>query len=368
MKKIKVLNMPVANASGGISNYVLQNLRFIDKDKFQFDLVTFSDVLDFEDEVKSYGGKVHYLKTRPEVNRDKFIYDMNKIFDEGYDVIHLHTSYWKDFLVEEIAIERKIPKIIVHSHSTMVDVIDDKKREEAIKLHNSQKQLFNTNLATEFIGCSSEAADWLFGDNIPKEEIKIFNNAIDTEKFRYNEKIRNKYRKELNLENNFVLGNVGRFVYQKNHDFLIDVFYEVCKNVDNAKLVLVGDGPLKNQIEEKIKNYNIYDKVIFLGRRNDVENIMQAMDVFLLPSRFEGLPLVLIEAQCNGLKCIASENITYESKVTDIIEYLPFNKEIWKSKILDSKNCIRRDNSNIISNKGYSLVEQIKMLEKIYNK
>lgn len=367
MKKIKVLQMPVANASGGITNYVLQNFRFIDKSKFQFDFVTFSEKLDFEEEVKSYGGKVHYLKIRPEVDRDRFIYDMNKIFDEGYDVVHLHTSYWKDFLVEEIAIERQISKIIVHSHSTMVDILDNKKREQTIELHNNQKKLFNKNLATDFIACSTEAANWLFGDNIPKEDIKIFNNAIDIKKFAYNEKIRKEYRKELNLEGCFVLGNVGRFVYQKNHDFLIDIFYEVCKDIKNAKLILVGDGPLKNEIYNKIKKYNILDRVLFLGRRDDINNIMQAMDIFLLPSRFEGLPLVLIEAQCNGLNCIASENISYESKITDIIDYLPINKEIWVDKILNSKNYVRINNSNIINNKGYSLSEQIKLVEKIYS-
>lgn len=368
MKKIKVLQMPVANASGGITNYVLQNFRFIDKSKFQFDFVTFSEKLDFEEEIKSYGGKVHYLKIRPEVDRERFIGDMNKIFDEGYDVVHLHTSYWKDFLVEEIAIGKKVPKIIVHSHSTMVDIIDDTKRKESIKLHNNQKQLFNKNLATDFIACSREAAEWLFGDNIPKEEIKIFNNAIDIEKFSYNDEIRNRYKKELNLENNFVLGHVGRFVYQKNHDFLIDVFYEVSKDIEDAKLILVGDGPLKNKIYEKVNKYGIADKVIFLGRREDVNNIMQAMDIFLFPSRFEGLGLVLVEAQCNGLNCIASKNIPYESKVTDRIKYLPFDKEIWVEKILNSKNNIRIDNSNIIKKKGYSLEEQIKLVEKIYSK
>lgn len=368
MKKIKVLQMPVANTYGGITNYVRQNLKFIDKERFQFDFVTFSEKLDFEEEINSYGGKVHYLKIRPEIDREKFIYDMNKIFDEGYDVVHLHTSYWKDFLVEEIAIERNVPKIIVHSHSTMVDISDEKKREEAINVHNNQKKLFDYDLATDFIACSTEAADWLFGDNIHKKDIKIFNNAIDTEKFSYNEEIRAKYRKKLNIEDDFVLGHVGRFTYLKNHSFLIDVFYEVSKVIDNAKLVLVGDGPLKENVHKKVEEYGISDKVLFLERREDVNNIMQAMDVFLFPSRFEGLGLVLIEAQCSGLKCISSKFVPKESQLTTLIKYLKYDLELWVKNIVSlSAGYKRIDKNNEITQKGYSLKKQIKLIENMYS-
>lgn len=360
--------MAVANTSGGITNYVLQNLRFINKDRFQFDFVTFSEKLDFEDEVKKYGSQIHYLKYRAEENKEKFIEDMNKIFDLGYDVVHLHTSYWKSFLVEEIAIKRKVAKIIVHSHSTRVDLHDGKKREEAIRIHNKQKNIFSTDLATDFFACSQSASDWLFGDQIPKASIKILNNAIDTKQFLYNEDIRLKYRRNLGLEDCFVLGHVGRFTYQKNHEMIIDMFKKVCDRVENARLILVGDGPLKKDIYEKATKNNILDKILFLGRRSDVANLMQAMDVFLLPSRFEGLGFVLIEAQSTGLKCLASEFVPKETKITSLIEYLPYNIDEWYEKIILYVDGYKRTSKvDKIINQGYSLEEQIKQIEELYS-
>ncbi|MDK2585826.1 glycosyltransferase [Romboutsia sedimentorum] len=368
MKKVKILHMPVTNSGSGVSKYILENLKFINTDEFQFDFVTFSEKIDFEDDVKKYGGQIHYFKYRAEENKEKFIEAMNKIFDLGYDVVHLHTSYWKSFLVEEIAIKRKIPKIIVHSHSTMVDLEDSKKRNEAICIHENQKKLFNKDLATHFFACSQEASDWLFGEQIHRKSIRIMNNAIDTEQFSYDRGIRAKYRKDLNLEGCFVLGHVGRFTHSKNHEIIIDIFKSVCENMPNARLILVGDGPLKESIYNKANKNNILDKILFLGKRSDVANIMQAMDVFLLPSRFEGLGLVLIEAQSTGLKCLASENVPKEAKLTSLMEYIPYNVDDWCEKIISySSGYKRTDKSKEIARRGYCIKEQIKLIEKIYS-
>ena len=136
MKKLKILHMSVANRGGGITQYVLQNYHFIDRNRFQFDFVTFDSQLDIENEVVKLGGKVHYVESRAEDDKESFIKAINNILDEGYHAIHLHTSYWKSCLVEELAMAKNIPVIIVHSHSTMIDILNDDERNKALQKHN----------------------------------------------------------------------------------------------------------------------------------------------------------------------------------------------------------------------------------------
>lgn len=367
MKKIKILQMPIANSQGGLTQYVLQNWKFIDKKKFQFDFVTLSKTLDFSEELISQGCKIHYLSCSSKENEKQFIIEMKKVLEEDYDGIHLHTSYWNGFLVEILAREHGCPKIIVHSHSTLVDISDDRMRNEAIIEHNNYKEKFSLEHATHFWACSELAGEWLFGDNIPKDKIRILNNAIDTQKFGFSNDIREHYREELNLKDNFVLGHVGRFAYPKNHDMLLKVFKEVCHKIPNAKMMLVGNGPLEKEIQSKANDYGIADKILFLGMRSDVAQLMQAMDVFLLPSRFEGLGLVLVEAQTAGLQCLASDCVPIEAKLTKGITYLPCTVDRWIDETLQyAKGYKRKNNAGIIKKAGYSLEEQIKVLEQLY--
>ena len=367
-RKIKVLQMPVY-ATGGVNSYVLKNWEFIDKSKFQFDFATLSkQPLDFEDRLKEQGCKVHYISCYAEENRPQFIDELNRIYDEGYDAVHLHTSYWQGFLMEEVAIQRNIPIIIVHSHSTMIDIDEDKVREERKSIHERLKEDFNTDLATHFFACSELAADWLFGSRIPRNKIKILNNAINIEEFTFNLAIREKMRKNLGLKDSFVIGHVGRFTFQKNHKMLINIFKDVCKKIPNAKLMLIGDGVFEDDIKRDVYDYGISERVLFLGLRNDISDLMQAMDIFVLPSRFEGLPIVLIEAQAAGLKCLASEFISKEVKVTPEFDFLPYDNSKWVDKIIAfaSSGHVRTDMSNEVAKAGYSIKEQVKVLEKIY--
>ena len=367
MDKIRIFQFPIANSNGGITHYAVDNWRYLDKNRFSCDFGTVRGKLDFEEELISLGAGVKYISCSAEENREKFIEEMTDILKNNYDVIHLHTSFWKSTLVEEIALNCGIPKIIVHSHSTNVDILDDSKRKEAEKVHNIVKQEFNTNLATDFCACSNMAADWLFGEQIPRDKIKIMKNAINVEKFIFNEKTRNKVRAELGLENSFVITNVGRFVYQKNQEFLISVFAEVSKKINNAKLLLVGDGILKDKYKGLVKQLDVEDKVIFTGVRNDIADILQASDVFCLPSRFEGLPITLIEAQTTGLKCLASNLITNEICITENIELLSLEKEIWSEELQNiSKGYQRLNMYDQITCKGYNIKEQIKEVEKLY--
>lgn len=354
---------------GGVNSYVLKNWEFIDKSRFQFDFATLSkQPLDFEDRLKEQGCKVHYISCYAEDNEQKFIDELNAILDEGYDAIHIHTSLWRGFLIEHIAMERKIPIVIVHAHSTGVHINNKEERERVTLAHNKNRAEFSERLATHFCACSKAAADWIFGEQIQRDKIILLNNAIDLDEFSYKPDIRDEYRKKLNLENAFVIGWVGRMCYPKNPEMIIDIFNGVCKDVPNAKLLLAGDGELREAVENKINNYGIAYKVLILGNRSDVPALLQAMDVFILPSRFEGLSFTLIESQTAGLKCLTSEYVPKEAKITSNLEFLPYNTKIWVDKIVEIANnpYPRNDMSKDVVKAGYSIREQVKILEKIY--
>lgn len=370
MKKVKVLQLPIANSRAGITHYSMRNWDYIDRTRFQFDFVTFSKSIDFEEELTKDGCKVHYVSCYAEQNREQFISELKEILSEGYDAIHLHTGYWKNFLVEEIAIEMGIPIIIVHAHSNMVCIDDPDLRQKAVESHEQQKKLFMPNHATHFLACANSAADWLYGPQIPKEKIQILKNAINTEKFAFNPKVREEYREKLGLKDSFVIGHVGRFAYQKNHEMLVGIFAKVSKQIPHAKLMLIGNGEGFDSIKERVSILGLEERVLFLGLQSDTEvpKLMQAMDIFCLPSRFGGLDLVLVETQTTGLKCIVSDIMPEEAKITDNIQYLPLEVNAWCEAIMElSKGYIRTDCKDIVASAGYSLKNQIHELERIYS-
>lgn len=367
MEKIKVLQFPIANSQGGITQYVLNNWRFIDRTRFHFDFATMSKKLDMKDELEAEGCKVHFISCYAEENQEQFVSEIREILKEDYDVIHLHTKQWKSFLIEEIAKEYGVPKIIVHSHSTGIDTSDPVKRQEEIALHEAAKKAFTMDIATDFCACSWLAADFLFGGKIPKSRIKILKNAIDVNRFSYNTEVRNTVRQALNLEGCFVLGNVGRMTFSKNQEFLMEVMREIPEEQTNIRLLLIGSGELEEELRRKAEEYKLQEKVIFLGRRKDVDQILQAIDVLLLPSRFEGLPVSLIEAQTAGLKCLASEAISEETLITGNLERLPLDKDLWSKKCLELlKGYDRKKMEQEIKNAGYDIREQIKIIEEMY--
>jgi Glycosyltransferase len=367
MKKIKVLQFPIANARGGITQYALQNWSLIDKERFQFDFATRSKSLDFADELIAEGCKIHYLSCSSEENEDRFTKEMHRILDEGYDVIHLHTSYWKGFMVEELAIQRGVPIVVVHSHSTMIDIHDETLRARSINKHNYYRDALPVEYGTHFIACSNNAANWLFGDHIPKNEILIMKNAIDLSKFSFSPETRTSYRSKLGLNGCFVIGHIGRFTYSKNHAMLIEIFREVYQELPNARLMLVGSGELESEIRQRVQDYGLTESVIFLGKRTDVPQLLQAMDTFLMPSRFEGLGLVLIEAQAAGLQCLASQGVPIEAQITPNLKFLDDEVSDWVQQVCHIASGYERVvQDHLIEEAGYDLRQQIKILEKLY--
>lgn len=367
MKKIRVLQLPIGNARGGITQYALQNWKFIDKERFQFDFVTRSKSLDFEEELTAEGCKIHYLTCSSEENEEQFIREMHRVLDEGYDAVHLHTSYWKGFLAEKLAIERKCPVVIVHSHSTMIDIADEQERNESVKKHHLVKDSFPLEYGTHFVACSNAAAEWLFGEQVPKERIQILNNAIDLTRFQISSLNREAYRENLGLNDCFVIGHIGRFTYTKNHTMLIDIFCEVYRQIPHARLMLVGFGELEDKIRMIVREYGLEHAVLFLGKRTDIPHLLQAMDVFLFPSRFEGLGLALIEAQAAGLKCLASKAVPVEAKVTPNLDFASNSISDWVSWTLKaSEGYLRESQDHLLKQAGFDLKDQIRNLEKLY--
>jgi len=377
VNKIKILQFPIANSKGGITNYILQNWKYIDKTKFRFDFATMSHSLDFAEELEEQGCKIYHISCYAEDNKEKFVHEFRNILNnEDYDVVHLHTKQWKSFLVERIAKEMGIKKIIIHAHSTGIDVLDKNTRRKELQLHNQTLENLTEDVATDFWACSQEAADFIFGDKISKQKIQIMRNAIELSKYVYNPQIRYIYRKSLKIEDDeFVIGNVGRFVYQKNQEFLIKVFAEIKDLERNKKtgkpkykLLLVGAGEREQEYREMVKEYEIEQSVIFTGYRTDIPELLQAMDIFCLPSRFEGLPISLIEAQASGLVCLANETITKEANITGRVYYYKTEVERWVGVVLNlsKKNLQRAKIYEGMLKENFDITQQIKVLEQGY--
>lgn len=366
--KIKVLQFTIAAGKGGRTLYVLNNWKNIDKSRFQFDFITFSQSLDFEQELIDEGCKVFHMSCYPEADRVQFIRELDEVLDNGYDVIHIHTSFWADTVVEERAKAKGIKKIIIHSHNTGHGKhnFTKEQQEEAMNLHNRVKNRLTEDIATDFWACSRAAAEWLYGEKIPKDKIRIMNNAIDTSKYAYNEKTRMEYRKLLDVENDYVYGLVGRLSYQKNQEFILRVFNRICAKHDKCKLLLVGIGEKELEYRAYVKENELEDKVIFLGFRNDVDAILQAIDCLCMPSRFEGFPISLVEAQTAGVKCVISDRITEEVVISDLVTRIPLDEDTWVSELSKFESGERERYLQEVVSAGYDIEQQILQLEKGY--
>lgn len=251
-----------------------------------------------------------------------------------------------------------VKKIIFHSHNTNID--DDNKFKRFLMLIY---HYFSRTLITNFVeikyACSMKAYKWLYGKECRSQE-NLIRNAIDLDKFIYNNSLVVEQKLKLFCENAFVIGHIGRFSYQKNHEFLINTFYEIQKKNDRARLLLIGEGLLYENIRNLVCKLNIENKVKFVEFTTEVHKYYQIMDVFVLPSLFEGLALVCIEAQASGLKCFFSENITKEAKVSALVKFLPLNKSVndWAEQILSVEGYKRKNDKESLRKAGYDLSEQ----------
>ena len=352
---------------GGVESVVMNYYRHIDRTKIQFDFICDEDSTNTPyDEIEQLGGRV--ILVPPYQKVFEYQKDLIKIFkDNNYKIVHSHLNTLSVFPLRA-AKKAGVPVRIAHSHSTT------NKKEWKKNLVKQILRPFSKIYATDYMCCSELAGRWLFGNKeYDKGNVYLLNNAIDLDKFKYDEQLRNKKRKELNIKDDtLVIGHVGRFVEQKNHRFLIDIFNEVHKQKENSILLLVGQGPLMEEMKEKVKTLGIEDSVKFLGQRNDVNELYQSFDVFCLPSLYEGLPVVGIEAQATGLLCVLSDDMTKETKVLNETEFLSLKQSasVW-AKIILNKQLMLFDKNNTtkkMSAVGYDINIESFKLEKIYKK
>lgn len=368
MNKIKILHMTPPIINNGVYKYIFNHLGYIDRERFQFDFLTRNaKALAATEEYRKYGFSIQSFCNTERNNEKEMRREISDILSQGYDAIHLHTSFWRGFLIEQIAMEMKIPKVIVHSHSTWVDVGDDKKREEILQIHNAYKERFDFRYATDVCACSRLAGDWLYGDQIPREKIQILPNAIDAEKYCFRQEIRNSIRKSLGLEDRVVIGSVGRYCYQKNQRFLIRAFAKARERNKKLFLLLIGGGEWKDELKKQIADLGLKDAVRCLNWQENVQDYFQAMDVFCLPSLFEGLAITSIEAQTSGLRCLLSDTISREAEVTELVTFLPLDEQIWVEEMAQSRPAYERERKDKeIEAAGYDIKSAVKKLEKLY--
>lgn len=341
---------------GGTEKVVQSYFENMDTEKFQFDFIVEdgSDPIPVQN-IQKFGGKIFLVPSCR--NTLKHIMALYSIMStQKYAIAHCHrnTLNGMPLLAAMLA---NIPVRISHSHSAPYCICCAKDGLKYILRFSSRM------FATHFCGCSQQAARWQFGCNC-----EVLPNAIDLTLFRFSQEKRCRLRKEMGLENMFVLGHIGRFVPEKNHDFLLDIFSEFQKKIPNAKLLLIGEGALMEKIRKKAKKLDLQNAILFLGKRLDVADLYQVMDVFCLPSFYEGLPVTAVEAQASGLPCILSDSITKEVALTPFTKFCSLNKSasVWADCILSYQGKRYINAESALKKAGYDIQLAAKGLEKYY--
>lgn len=363
MEPIRVLHVVVNMNRGGAETLIMNLYRNIDRSKIQFDFLTCKEGV-FDEEIIQLGGRIHRVPYVSDIGHFKYIKELNHFFltHNTYKIVHSHLDKMSGFVLTA-AKKAGIGVRIAHSHNT---------KNEGGMLANIYKNYagrFIPKSASHLLACSKSAAKWLFNNDV--QDAVIVNNGIEHERFQYSSKVRQNKRSELGIDNNqFIIGHIGRFSHQKNHEFIIEVFYDYVKIDSNALLILVGDGYLLSSIQRKIEKYKLTEKVKLLGVRDDVEALYQTFDLFIFPSFHEGLPLTLIEAQGSGLTCLISEHITEEVDLgLNLVKRLSIeNKDYWVKEIqkISNKTKKRQISQRILKEKGYDIKETSKLIENYY--
>lgn len=367
---MKVLEINVDDIGMGGVYSLVKNL-IINKEKgIKIDIATIEP---FENPdnikyLKSFGCSVYYIGYRRNKILKQFYCFRNLhclLKENQYECVHIHADVANKLLVSGIACYfGGVKKIILHSHASGVD---GKNRWMKQIFHRLCRKVLKY-IATDFLSCSDLASQWMF-PNVEIGKIKKINNGIKLDQFRFNDEKRQEIRKELDIEEHFVVGHVGRFAYQKNHEYLIDIFAKVKRFVPSAILLLVGEGELRGGIECKVKLLGLENDVVFYGVSHNVSDLFQAMDVFVLPSHFEGLPIVGVEAQAAGLPVLFSTTITREAKLIDEVHYLPIDeksKDIWTKFIVDLRQYKRYDTYKKLKQRGFDISQTIDCLMSLY--
>ena len=357
---------------GGTETVMRSIFDHIDRSCFHIDFLLLNDDPDETEltgNIESHGSVVyHIIRRGKDYRRHKA--ELRRFFAEhSYDIVHTHM----DAIGDEALFEAKRAGVkvrVAHSHNT--DQLPSPKsiKDHLHKMIIGYERLRLRRMATHFVACSTEAGEWLFGkERCSGDRYLLFRNAIDPELLLFSQDRYSKVREDLGIAGETVIGHVGTFNYQKNHEFLIRVFAEVSEKID-AKLVLIGKGTLEDDIKALVSELGLSGRVLFLGGRSDVADILQGMDVFAFPSHHEGLPLAVVEAQASGLKCLISDNISSEVDISGLVRFLPIDKgtDIWTEAIISaaSEKQIRTSPIEKTREAGYDMNTNIHELERFY--
>jgi len=348
---IRILHCVAGIGRGGYETLIMNIYRKIDRTKVQFDfLYSYNGV--YKKEIESLGGRLYKIPFITEKGPFAYTAAVRNFFREHpeYKIVHSHMDKFSGHIVRE-AKKMGVPVRIAHSHNIA---------NEGMIIYRIVKDYYGIYIApncTDRFACSQDAADWLFGKG--RDDVMVIKNGIDLENFK-NEDKREKDK--------FIITCVGRFTQQKNHDFLIDIFSEVYRQKPNAHLMLAGTGGLMPQIKEKVEALGLSEAVTFMGDCDKVYDLLHKTDVMCLPSLFEGLGIVFVEAQACGVKCVASDRVPQEAKVSDDIIFLPLEKgaKYWADEILKIDVTEKKDNHQRIRDCGYDINEVAERVQKFY--
>lgn len=334
---IRIAQMMTEMNYGGVEMVVMNYYRHIDHSKVQFDFFALEgSLLPQREEIERLGGRIYIVPSVKHIAR--YNKEIGKLFKENeYHIVHSHMNALSVFSLRK-AKKVGITNRIAHNHSTAG------KGETKKNIIKYILRPFAKIYPTELCACSKLAGQWLYGK---KSEFHVFNNAIDLDLYTYNPQKSFEIKTKLGLANKLVIGHIGRFCYQKNHEFLIDIFEKIHEKRPDAVLVLIGEGETEDNIRKRVKLLGLEDFVRFMGKQSDTSKFYQAMDVFVLPSRYEGLPVVGVEAQAMGLPCFFSDKVTTEAKILESTTFISLKSSAfeWANTILKQINNFKRKNT-----------------------
>ncbi len=355
---IRILHCVVGMNYGGYETFIMNVYRNIDRTQVQFDFLTSLPGV-FDEEIKEMGGIVYRIPFITKVGPFAYQKNLDTFFrlHPEYSIVHSHMDKFSGSVMKA-AKKAGVTTRIAHSHNT---------QNEGGLAYQLVKNFYGRMIepnCTHRFACSQEAADWMFGEK-GKDAVVVYN-GIEVAKYLPDTAKRKEIRKELGIENNFVVGHTGRFAHQKNHSFLVDVFREIRKKRSDAKLLLIGAGDLQEEIKEKVKSLSLENDVIFYGTTDKVNEVLQAMDTFVMPSHHEGLGIVLIEAQCAGLYCTASTAVPSLAQITANMQFISLEEtsEKWADAILSAQ--AQPVNTDDILDCRYNVTKTAQFLQNFY--
>lgn len=362
---IKILHVIGAMDRGGAETMIMNFYRKMDLKEYQFDfLVHESRQCDYDDEIRALGGNIYSVSRYKIINYFSYKSEIKKFFLEhhDYEIVHGHICSSINIYLSEA--KRYGIKTIAHSHAANFGFSLD-------TLFTNVVSLKTRRIADYFFGCSLRAGTDRYGKKIVSStNFSVLNNGIDIDLYKYNEETRNQLRKKYNVENSLVIGHVGRLTFAKNHEFLSKVFNEVLKKKPDSELFLFGRGELEEDIRKQIKNLGIERHVHFMGVVDNVYDYMQMLDVFLFPSRYEGLGIALVEAQASGLPCIINEDLPEEVKINDSVFELSLNDSLekWENLCIQVAGTTNRlEMNDIVQQSNFNINQEVKHLCQVYN-